>query len=154
MISRHFANSPNPRTTRGFTLIELMVVVAIVAILAAVAIPSYADYVQRSRIISATSALSDVRVKMEQYYLDNRTYLAGGGACGIDATKSSSTSFAITCAAAANTYTVTATGQAAGNMQNFTYTIDQSGVKTTVSAPAGWVKTAGCWAVRKDGTCV
>ena len=57
------------RRARGFTLIELMVTVAIAAILASVSIPMYRDYVLRSRIIDATSKLSDFRVRMEQYFM-------------------------------------------------------------------------------------
>ena len=56
-----------PRS-RGFTLIELMIAVAIVAILAAIAIPSYSEYIRRSRITEAISALSGMRVKMEQFF--------------------------------------------------------------------------------------
>ena len=63
------------RRHQGFTLIELMIAVAIVAILSAIAIPSYTEYVQRSRIIEATSTLSSMRVKMEQYFQDNRSYV-------------------------------------------------------------------------------
>ena len=59
--------------SRGFTLIELMIAVAIIAILAAIAIPSYSEYVRRGRITEAISALSGMRVKMEQYFQDNRT---------------------------------------------------------------------------------
>ena len=49
---------------RGFTLIELMIVVGIIAILASIAIPSYSDYVRRSRITEAVSALSGMRVRI------------------------------------------------------------------------------------------
>jgi len=67
----------------GFTLIELMVVVAIVAILAAVALPAYNDYVTRSKLTDAVTGLSDFRVRMEQFYQDNRRYDGGGlGGCG------------------------------------------------------------------------
>jgi type IV pilus assembly protein PilE len=59
---------------RGFTLIEVMIVVAIIAILAGVALPSYQDYVRRGQLPEAFGRLSDYRVKMEQYYLDNRNY--------------------------------------------------------------------------------
>ena len=66
------------RSATGFTLIEVMITVAIVAILAAVAIPSYTDYITRSKIQEATTTLLAQRTKMEQYFQDQRTY---SGAC-------------------------------------------------------------------------
>ena len=67
----------------GFTLIELMIVVAIVGILATIAYPSYTDYVIRGRIPDATSGLAAKRVQMEQFFQDNRTYV-GAPACAAD----------------------------------------------------------------------
>ena len=70
----HRRHAPKPRATGGFTLIEVMIVVAIVAILAALAMPLYIDYIRRGRIPEATSNLSSQQVKMEQWFQDNQTY--------------------------------------------------------------------------------
>lgn len=61
---------------KGFTLIELMVVVAIVGILAAVAYPSYTDYITRSRRTDAKSALMATAQAMERFYTEKMTYNA------------------------------------------------------------------------------
>ncbi len=68
-------------SARGFSLIELMIVVAVDAILSAVAIPSYRDYTIRAQLVEAINSLADMRVRMEQFYADNRTY--GAAACGV-----------------------------------------------------------------------
>lgn len=123
--------------SRGFTLIEVMVVVAVIAILAAVAIPAYTRYVQRGQIVEATQALSEYRVRMEQFFQDNRTYQTGAGACGA-ALPTGLQSFVLTCtiAAAGQAYAATATG--AGAMAGFAYTINQANTRATTSLPAGW----------------
>ena len=71
-------------TSQGFTLIEVMITVAIIGILAAVAYPSYTDYVRKSHIQEAFSNLSAYRAKLEQYYQDNRAFAASATAttCG------------------------------------------------------------------------
>lgn len=149
------SNARTPRLPRGFTLIELMMTVAIAAILAAVAIPMYRDYVMRGRIIEATSRLSDFRVRMEQYFMDNRTYDAGGGKCGVaDPTTGADQAFEVKCTGATATdYTVAAKGTSTGGMGDFEYRIAASGAKTTFAVPTGWTKTTGCWVTRKDGSC-
>ncbi len=121
---------------RGFTIIEVMIVVAIVAILASIALPSYADYVKRGKIVEATVALSDFRTRMEQYFLDNRQYVGGCAAIlGPPPAVPPPKTFTLACAetgTAANPgYTVTATGKAAEGMGGFVYSIDQANTKTS-----------------------
>ena len=143
---------------KGFTLLELMIVVAIIAILATIAMPYYFDYVQRSRIIEATTALGDMRSQMEKFYMDNRTYL-NAGACAINPYMTAyngvpSNKFNLKAAVpcTATTYTLEADG--IGPMAGFSYTITQQNVKATVSTGA-WGKTSlTCWVSRKDGSCL
>ncbi|HAF00275.1 MAG TPA: pilus assembly protein PilE, partial [Methylophilaceae bacterium] len=66
---------------KGFTLLELMIVVAIVGILASIAIPAYQDYVKKGKAAEAPGALADLRVKMEQCFQDNRDYTACAAFC-------------------------------------------------------------------------
>ena len=149
------------RRMSGFTLIELMIAVVVVAILTAIALPSYRDYIIRGKITEATANLADMRVKLEQYFQDNRTYV---GACvaGTAAPLPTGTKyFTFTCPTlTAAAFTVTATGIAAQGMSGFSYTVDQANTQaTTISAPAstdGWLTSATCWVVRKGaapGSC-
>ena len=69
----------------GFSLIELMVVIAIVGILAALAYPAYTEYVIRTKRSVATSELTQVAARQEQYYLDNKRYASDLTALGYPA---------------------------------------------------------------------
>lgn len=138
----------------GFSLIELMVVVAVVAILAAIAIPAYTDYVTRGKVPDATSYLATKRTKLEQFFQDNRTYV--GAECSATADTATSKNFDFSCAATATTFTATAAGK--GAMAGFTYTVDQTGAKTSAfasPAPSGWIAASpnNCWVTRKGGSC-
>lgn len=156
-----FANSRHVRLHRtGFTLIEVMIVVVIVGILAAIALPSYSDYVTRSKLLDAHTKLGDLRVQQEKYFMDNRRYNSTGTTCGIDATSAplananadGAKSFDYSCTATATTYTVTATGRSDKGMSGFTFTVDQANTKTS-SGPGAWGTGTGCWLVRKGGDC-
>jgi len=141
---------------RGFTLLELLIVVGIIGIIAAIAIPSYRDYVIRGKITEATSNLGDMRIKLEQYYQDNRTYVGAcvGGTVAPLPTGSNAQAFTYSCPTlTATTFTVRALGNAADGMTGFDYTINQNNAKTTASVATGWTLTAGCWVTKKDGTC-
>jgi type IV pilus assembly protein PilE len=121
----------------GFTLIEVMIVVAVLGILAAIAIPSYARYVTRGNLVEATNALSDYRVRLEQFYQDNRTYQGVGGGCGV-APPGGLDNFTLACtlAAGGQAYTATATGR--GGMAGFSYSINQANTRATVALPSSF----------------
>jgi type IV pilus assembly protein PilE len=148
------------RTIAGFTLIELMVVVAIMGILAAIAVPMYGDYVTRGRIIDGTSKMGDVRTQMEKYFMDNRTYVDAGGLCGAQASiagynKDPAGNFTISCPGpTATTYTIQADGIKARGMSGFSYSVDQANVKLTLGVGGSWSgKGNQCWVLKKDGSC-
>jgi type IV pilus assembly protein PilE len=148
----HFMPRTRARPARGgFTLIEVMVTVAIVAILAAIALPNYFEYLKRSRITEATTGLSDARQRAEQGFLDTRDYSA---VCATAAAAAATALkfFTIACnpAPTVSTYTLRADGT--GSMTGFTYTVDNTGAKAS-TGPAGWAAGVGCWAIRKDGSC-
>jgi type IV pilus assembly protein PilE len=144
---------------RGFTLLELMVTVAIIGILASIAIPYYFGYVQRSRIIEATTTLGDMRSQMEKFYMDNRTYLLGG-VCAVNvamgnynAAASNKFNVKAPVPCTANTYRLQAFGVAGGPMAAFQYEVNQQNIKSTLATAWG-VTSASCWVSKSDGSCL
>lgn len=99
----------------GFTLVELIVAVAIIAILASIALPSYEDSLQRSRRSEAREALSDFAARQEQFFLDNKTYSTTIATLGRGATTENGYYVISIPAANALTYTLRATAQAPQN---------------------------------------
>jgi type IV pilus assembly protein PilE len=109
------------RNSKGFTLIELMVVVIVIAILAAIALPSYLNQTRKSRRNAAEAAIQQIALLEERYRADNTEYLAAPAPNSTGWTKLGSYpggsyySYAVTIAAATSTvpatYTITATGK-------------------------------------------
>lgn len=139
---------------KGFTLVELMIVVAIIGILASIAVPSYNNYVIRGKLVDATAQLSDGRIKREQFFQDYRAYDASRG--GTPPCPSTTKYFTFTCTAPTpTTFTLTAASnanQGLGAAGDYTYTINESNVKTTTKFD-GQAVGAACWLMKKGDSC-
>jgi type IV pilus assembly protein PilE len=127
---------------RGFTLIELMITVAVVGLLAAVAYPNYTSYIRKGKRATAQAALMDLAGRQQTYLLDRRTYLAISTdtdltTLGFAPPSEISTDYTFRCASAACTttaFTVTATPSAALIAKGEqTLSITEAGVKTPVA---------------------
>jgi type IV pilus assembly protein PilE len=131
----------------GFTIIELMVGVAVVGILAAVALPSYNAYIQRSRVPVGLDALAAYATRMEQRYQDTGSYRSGttGTTCAV--TLPTAVNFAVTCATGSDGQSFTATATGSGPVTGYTYTINSAGVRQTTAHPKG-TPGSNCWTTK------
>ncbi len=132
----------------GFTLIEILIVVAIVALLASIAMPAYTEYVTRGRLVEAQGTLQAKRVELEQFFQDNRTFV------GYDCTANATENFTYSCTTqTATAYVLQADGRAGTPMDDFVFTLDQDNARATTGAPTGWQTAASCWVIKKTGAC-
>jgi len=143
----------NNRKQHGFTLIELMIVVAIVAILAAIAYPSYTQQVRKGRRVDAKSAMLDLAARQEKYFATNNRYAVSGTVLNygsefpISLVTGGTTSYTMTVTQTNVTnYLITATP--VGDQiydPCYVYRLDNFGVQSNRTASDGDNATTGCW---------
>lgn len=154
-----------PALQRAFTLIEVMIVVAIVAILAAVALPSYNDYILRGRLVNATNALASLQANMERHFQDNRSYqsvtvgtVTFPSPCSAASLTTLNTdlaaqNIAMSCPTlTATTYQLEIDGS--GPLSGFEFTLTHAGVKASnhTGNAAAWGTSTSRWCVKKGCT--
>lgn len=141
-----YANAKNLTTFRrhsGFTLVELMIAVAIIGILASVALPSYRNYVMRANRSAAQSHMMDIAGRQGQYMLDNRSYAASVATLSVTTPTDVSVNYTITIDNTIPTVTppsFTITATPTGNQ-----TSDSCGTLSLDSAGAKLPTTEKCW---------
>lgn len=119
---------------KGFTLIEVMIVVVIVGILAAIAFPAYSDYVRKTHRADAKAKMLELAQEMERCYIQSSAYTGCGAAENIDR-------YEITLDVGANSYTITATPNTVGGQDQ-----DACGTMTYNHLGLGTPETpAECW---------
>jgi len=133
--------------TAGFTLVELMIVIAIIGIISAIAIPSYDSYMKKSRRADAKVALSKMADRQERYYLQNNTYSAAVNDVGGAATEEGFYTLSIN-SADVNGFQLTATaipgGQQANDTDCLLMYLSSTGARESGAAPGGG-DLKNCW---------
>ena len=131
-MNQLFGPACRQKLSRGFTLVELMIVVAIVGILASIAYPSYMEYMRKSNRAAAQSFMMDVAQRQQQYLMDARTYAGDLGTLGVTVPAEVSKFYVVSIGAVGATpptFTVTATATGS-QVKDGNLTLNQAGAKT------------------------
>jgi type IV pilus assembly protein PilE len=129
------------RFNRGFTLIEIMIVIAIIGIVITIAAPSYTEYLKKGRRAEVVSLLSEQAQTLERFYTRNNTYT------NVTGLSTGNDFYTITPTIADQTFLLTATRKAGTSMATDKcgdFTLTNTGVRSMNNATTG-LTTKDCW---------
>lgn len=142
----------------GFTLIEIMIVVAIIAVLSAIALPAYQSYVLKSRRADAKNAVLDMAARQERYFSINNKYSSiaadlGYSALPVDVNSSGNSFYSLNVTANAATATKPAgfvasakpTGVQQKDTECYEYQVDQTGAQSNLKSDGSKATSTSCW---------
>ena len=140
----------------GFTLLELLIVIAIIGILSGIALPAYKDYTQQGRLAAAASTLSTLANQLESHYLETRRYSNEQDLCNL--MDSSDDYFNYTCTLQNNSdqqYLLSASST--NNLsasKTFVLGLNEQGVKNTrIVIGSNVTDEFPCWILSSSGAC-
>ena len=136
-----------PSVNEGFTLIELIIAIAILSIIMAVVAPTYSQYVQRGKIAEALATLGSLSTRMEKNYLDFRKYTDNNGNCAVGTPNTDN--FNYSCASSGQNYTWTATSSDG----KYIFSVNNNFNKVTLAFGGNSMSSVDCWMISEDGTC-
>jgi type IV pilus assembly protein PilE len=128
-----------PGTARGFSLIEVMIAVAVIAMLIAIALPNYTSYMRRSARAEIQAAMTDIAARQAQFLVDRRAYAATVAATGWQWPSGLSSKYTLTL------------NVVAGPPPSFSLTADAQGSQASDKCPSMTIDSAGtrspanCW---------
>ncbi len=146
---------------KGFTLVEMMVVLSIMAILSFFVYPSYSDYVTRAKAVEAFTEIEKIHSKIKQYYLDNNTL----NNCCSDNSFLESKNFNIEITLGVKALennvedfqvVVSSKKLSSGGIPELSYKLTNNGgeyLYETLYLPNNWVMNNNCWVYNKQGDC-
>ncbi|QNK70160.1 type IV pilin protein [Variovorax sp. PAMC26660] len=139
---------------RGFTLIEIMIVVAIIGVLSAIALPAYQSYVLKSRRADAKNAVLDMASRQERFFSINNKYTGTAADLGysglpldVNASGSSYYSLSVTTSTGPAGFVAkaTPTGTQQKDTECYTFQVDQTGAQSNLKSDGTQLTSTSCW---------